>query len=32
MGLSIAQIARYFSVDEDEVRALRDRYGIRDSI
>jgi hypothetical protein len=32
MGLPIAQIARYFSVDEGGVQALRGRYGIRDSI
>ena len=31
MGLSVAEIARYFSVDEGEVRALLDQHEIQDS-
>ena len=31
MGLSVAEIARYFSVDEGEVLALLDQHGIQDS-
>jgi hypothetical protein len=31
MGLTVAQIARYFSVDSAEVQALLDRYGRRSS-
>ena len=31
MGLSVAQIARYFSVDAREVQARLDQHGIQDS-
>jgi hypothetical protein len=31
MGLTVVQIARYFSIDSAEVRALLDRHGIQHS-
>jgi hypothetical protein len=31
MGLTVAQIARYFSIDSADVQALLDRHGSRNS-
>ena len=31
MGLTVAQIARYFSIDSGEVQALLDRHGSQNS-